>query len=61
MSGHLTMKSALPTDGRALTVYAEVHPLKKVGNATVQKHFLRKLHAILPTECRPIIVTDAGF
>lgn len=58
---HVALVAALPTDGRALTVYAEVHPLKKVGNPTVQKHFLRKLHAILPTGCRPIIVTDAGF
>jgi hypothetical protein len=58
---HVALIAALPTDGRALTVYAEVHPLKKVGNAAVQKHFLRKLHAILPTGCRPIIVTDAGF
>jgi hypothetical protein len=58
---HVALVAALPTDGRALTVYAEIHSLKKVGNATVQKHFLRKLHAILPTGCRPIIVTDAGF
>lgn len=58
---HVALVAALPTDGRALTVYAEVHPLNKVGNPTVQKHFLRKLHAILPTGCRPIIVTDAGF
>jgi hypothetical protein len=39
----------------------EIHSRKKVGNATVQKHFLRKCHALLPTGCRPIIVTDAGF
>jgi len=58
---HVALVAALPTDGRALTVYAEVHPLQKLGNSTVQKHFLRKLHAILPTGCRPIIVTDAGF
>ena len=58
---HVALVAALPTDGRALTIYAEVHPMKKVGNPAVQKHFLRKLHAILPTECRPIIVTDAGF
>lgn len=58
---HVALVAALPTDGRALTVFAEVHPLKKMGNPTVQKHFLRKLHTILPTQCRPIIVTDAGF
>jgi len=58
---HVALVAALPTDGRALTVYAEVHPVKKNGNAAVQKVFLRKLRTVMPTGCSPIIVTDAGF
>ena len=56
---HVALVAALPTDGRALTVYAEVHPVEKNGNAKVQKSFLLKLRNVLPTGCRPIIVTDA--
>jgi hypothetical protein len=51
----------VPIGGRALPIYVEVHPLKKLGNAAVEKRFLCALKAILPSECRSIIVSDAGF
>lgn len=53
--------AAVPIGGRALTIYEEVHPEKKLGNARVQKAFLRALGNVLPPGSRPIIVTDAGF
>jgi len=58
---HQALVAAAPIGGRALPVYLEVHPLKKLGNATVERRFLRTLNAILPAGCRPIIVSDAGF
>lgn len=58
---HAALVAALPTDGRALTIYAEVHPVKKNGNAKIQRIFLRRLRNILPVGCCPVIVTDAGF
>jgi hypothetical protein len=44
-----------------MPIYSEVHPLKKLGNAAVERRFLRTLKTIVPTECRSIIVSDAGF
>jgi Transposase DDE domain len=53
--------AAVPIGGRALPIYIEVHPLKKLGNVAVEERFLHKLKAIVPCECRGIIVSDAGF
>jgi len=55
------LRASLPVGGRALTLYDEVHPHKKLGNPTVQKQFLKTLKTLLPETCRPIIVSDAGF
>jgi hypothetical protein len=53
--------AAVPIGGRALTLYAEVHPETRLGRADVQRRFLRRLAGVLPPDCRPIIVADAGF
>jgi hypothetical protein len=53
--------AAVPIGGRALPIFVEVHPLKKLGNVAVEERFLHKLKAIVPCECRGIIVSDAGF
>jgi hypothetical protein len=58
---HVALVAAVPIGGRALPIYVEVHPLKKLGNAAVEKRFLCALKAITPSECRSVIVTDAGF
>lgn len=55
------LRAALVTKGRALTIYEEVHPEKKLGNVRVEKRFLQTLKEILPADCKPIIITDAGF
>jgi hypothetical protein len=53
--------AAVPIGGRALTLYFEVHPERRLGNTNVQTRFLRALRDLLPPGCRPVIVTDAGF
>jgi hypothetical protein len=58
---HEVLVAATPIGGRALPVYLEVHPLKKLGNAAVEEGFLRSLVEMLPAGCKPIVVTDAGF
>ena len=58
---HVALVAAVPIGGRALPIYIEVHPLKKLGNVTVEERFLCALKAIVPTECRSVIVSDAGF
>lgn len=55
------IRAALAVEGRALTLYEERHPVKKMGNRKVQENFLKKLKKVIPADCRAIIVTDAGF
>lgn len=57
----LLLRAAVAVGGRTLTLYEEVHPYRYYGNARIQKRFLHTLHTVLPSECRPIIITDAGF
>jgi hypothetical protein len=56
-----TLAAAVAIGGRALPIYIEVHPLKKLGNPEVEDQFLKSLCEILPPGCKPIIVSDAGF
>lgn len=58
---HVALVAAVPIGGRALPIYAEVHVLKKLGNAAIEKRFLTTLKALVPPECRCLIVSDAGF
>jgi hypothetical protein len=55
------LRAALMAPGRALTIYEEVHPKKLENNPKIHSQFLKKLQAILPKGCCPILVTDAGF
>ena len=55
------LRAALAVEGRALTLYEERHPVKKMGNRKIQKNFLIALKGILPANCEAMIVTDAGF
>ena len=48
-------------EGRAITIYEEIHPKEKEGNQSVHTEFLKRLQAMLPLTCRPIVITDAGF
>ena len=55
------LRASSPVQGRTLTIYEEVHPEAKKDNPHVHRKFLKKLRKILPEQCRPVIVTDAGF
>ncbi len=55
------LRASLPVGGRALTLYEEVHPQKKLANRDVQHRFLQRLAQRLPAEAAPIIVADSGF
>jgi hypothetical protein len=55
------LRASVPTQGRALTIYEEVHPKKKNNNHNVHKTFLQKLKTIIPQGCIPVTITDAGF
>jgi len=55
------IRAALVAEGRALILYEEVHPEKKLSNVKTEKNFLKTLKSLLPSGCKPIIITDAGF
>jgi hypothetical protein len=55
------IRASLALEGRALTLHEERYSIKKMGNNKVQNNFLKKLKQIIPADCRPVIVTDAGF
>lgn len=58
---HQKLRASMAVEGRALTLYEEVHPQSRAATRTVQTRFLKTLHRLLPENCQPIIVTDAGF
>lgn len=55
------LRAAIPIGGRTLTLLESVHPTAKLGSAKVERQLLRDLKAMLPANCQPIIITDAGF
>ena len=55
------LRATLTVDKRGYALYQEVHPRKKSNSRHVQHEFLNKLKSILPENCKPIIITDAGF
>lgn len=55
------LRAAYATKGRALVLYEEVHSEKSLGNSKVQINFLNKLNNLMPFNCKPVVITDAGF
>lgn len=55
------IKAAVPVQGRAVTIYERVFPFKRYNSPGAHRDFLDALSRILPSNCCPIIVTDAGF
>ena len=53
------LRAAIVVGGRALPIYEEVHTRYHHPDDTGR--FLKRLAALLPATCRPVIVTDAGF
>jgi hypothetical protein len=55
------LKAAVPVGGRAISLYERVFPFKRYNSPGAHREFLQALRSVLPEDCRPIIVTDAGF
>lgn len=55
------LRAAVVVKGRAIVIYEEVHPTSKYGKPSVHHNFLATLRTLLPAECQPVIITDAGF
>ena len=57
----LILRASVPIDGRAVTIYEEVHALRHYNSPRTHRRFLQHFRGVLPESCRPVIVTDAGF
>lgn len=60
-TSYYVLRAAFVVQGRALTLYEEVHRESHLGNTRVQSEFLFNFSKILPADIKPIILTDAGF
>jgi len=58
---HFLLRAAVALDGRSHTLYEQVHTIKTKEKPRVHKAFMKQLKSMLPANCRPIVVTDAGF
>lgn len=55
------LRAAAVLKGRAFTVYEEVHPQNRLNSPKVHRSFMKTLREVLPADCEPVIITDAGF
>lgn len=55
------LRASLSMKGRSIVLYEESYPKKKENNHAIHKEFLNKLKFLLPSDVKPVIVTDAGF
>lgn len=56
------LRASVVVDGRSVTLYEEVHPVKLLTNRKVHERFVDRLAKLLPPSTRPpIVITDAGF
>ena len=58
---HFVLRAALAVEGRAITLYEEVHNVKTKEKLATHQQFLSQFKSLLPSSCSPILVTDAGF
>ena len=58
---HFLLRASLAVAGRSATLYEEVHTLRTKEKPQTHLRFMQTLSRMLPADCRPIIVSDAGF
>lgn len=58
---HYLLRASLASQGRAHTLYEEVHTLKTKEKPSTHKHFMQQLKSMLHNDCKMIVVSDAGF
>lgn len=55
------LRAGIPVGGRTLTVLEAIYPERQKNSPRAERQFLQRLRALLPSDAKPIIVTDAGF
>jgi len=59
--GHFLLRASLASHGRGLCVYEEVHNINTKEKPKTHIQFLSNLAKVLDKDCKPVIVSDAGF
>lgn len=55
------LRASIAVRGRVLTLYEQAFSISQYGQYQTHRQFLLTLKLLLPADCRPVIVTDAGF
>lgn len=55
------LRASVPVGGRALVIWEGTYREKDYTSQKTHRAFINELSALLPKDCQPIIVTDAGF
>ncbi|HHF7365939.1 TPA: IS4 family transposase [Legionella bozemanae] len=55
------LRATLASIGRGITLYEELHEKQYENNPKIHHQFLEHLKKVIPSQCKPVIVTDAGF
>jgi len=55
------LRASVPVGGRALVIWESTYREKDYTSQKTHRHFIKALRELLPKDCQPIIVTDAGF
>lgn len=58
---HFLLRASIPVQGRSMTLYEQTHTVNTKEKPKTHLDFLKTLHQMLPCDCRPIIVSDAGY
>jgi len=59
--GFAVLAATLSFHGRGISVFSLTFPKSRKCSPRAEREFLEAMVAIVPTGCRPILVTDAGF
>lgn len=55
------LRASLASIGRGINLYEEIHEKQYENKPEVHQKFLEQLKKVIPSQCKPVIVTDAGF
>ena len=55
------LRASMAVNGRSLTLYDQAYMLHDDNKEKTHESFLLTLKSILPANCKPIVITDAGF
>jgi len=58
---HFLLCASLALEGRSIILYEEVHTIKTKEKPKSHRIFLERFSKMIPENCVPILVTDAGF